>query len=413
MAELGSVAALRAGLEQFINRSPNVTDKNSVERSLTAIPQRMSTTALPPVSQLEQKVHFIAQLLASARAIQPITPERIRLLRRSYALLLVVPVENFPTILGDTSIVDIARDFIPFYMQKGRMDRLIAESVYSAGSTQSNISIERSSSSRNIAFRRDGKKCLFTHTPYPDVCHIIPFVTNKNEERNRRQVYYNKLARAFFSRENYVRFYTMQSSSPGSNDKPSNMLCLSKTLHDWWSRAVFGLQVDDQAMSIQPVSKTDSKLTIKFRWLHKNTLPGNDDVEPTVDELHKMVAFESQADKKTCSLTNEETSLKIQDGDTAEIIMAHEDILDMHCMLSFMWHMCVASQMVGGGGVTDDYDYEKDTPPKPIHAWLDQVEDEMEDKMEEFAGTEESGPSREVGNDEEIDEDIAATLQRK
>ncbi|KAK2051443.1 hypothetical protein LY76DRAFT_630527 [Colletotrichum caudatum] len=82
---------------------------------------------------------------------------------------------------------------------------------------------KRSRPQANDARIRDKFKCVITDTPKPKACHIFPFA-------------------ALWGSDRITTLTSKLAGESNTIDTPSNMICLTPTLHDWWTRGYFALE---------------------------------------------------------------------------------------------------------------------------------------------------------------------------
>lgn len=169
----------------------------------------------------------------------------------------------------------------------------------------------------------------------------------------------------FLSPNDYSLFLEEQIvSGPRGADKIWNMVCLSPTLHTLWSKMIFGLKVLGH---IPDTDGSKSILTLQFYWFQQNKTLGSDVVEPTTEELQRMVSDDYTAGESGCEAMNLTTCRKIQTGDCFQITMNMEHVEKAACMFRFIWHLGIAVRLRGQAPVPDDFPDEDD---KEIQAVL-------------------------------------------
>ncbi|KAF5608461.1 uncharacterized protein FSUBG_4679 [Fusarium subglutinans] len=131
--------------------------------------------------------------------------------------------------------------------------------------------IARSPSQKRKCKERDGNACVITGMADPDVCHIFPFALNETVDNTNRTKKFFAATEALVSAD-FRRTYTplmANASNLGGSDKAWNLICLNKTLHDWWGRAYWGFQYHGIEAVTEPGdgSKKKVRVTLIFRWL--------------------------------------------------------------------------------------------------------------------------------------------------
>ncbi|KAF5626028.1 hypothetical protein F52700_8743 [Fusarium sp. NRRL 52700] len=126
----------------------------------------------------------------------------------------------------------------------------------------------RSDGEKKKCNERDGYACVITKLADPDACHIFPFALNEKIETIGRTEKFFEATESLMSADFRTTYTPLMANARnlGGSDKVWNLICLNKTLHDWWGRGYWGFQFH----GIEPVSDGDTKMvkvTLIFRWL--------------------------------------------------------------------------------------------------------------------------------------------------
>ncbi|KAK1573435.1 uncharacterized protein LY79DRAFT_411433 [Colletotrichum navitas] len=111
---------------------------------------------------------------------------------------------------------------------------------------------------------RDGKRCVVTGAPYPQVCHIFPFASLKH----RFQTGDFLQDMALFWGQDRISTLTKKlcgRHAPGATnmnlvDTCANMISLSPQLHDWWGRGLFAFEPMGEARLSESPSNTGAAI---------------------------------------------------------------------------------------------------------------------------------------------------------
>ncbi|KAJ5893491.1 HNH endonuclease domain-containing protein [Penicillium taxi] len=115
--------------------------------------------------------------------------------------------------------------------------------------------------------KRHGERCMITKTIHPAGCHIVPFSWSESVKNTQTMAKLLGLFTQFFFEQDEDP--SLLCKEPGCADKAWNMLCLSPTLHTWWSHALFGFK----RIGLSPLPGESSNLgvitevTLQFHWL--------------------------------------------------------------------------------------------------------------------------------------------------
>ncbi|KAH7310590.1 hypothetical protein B0I35DRAFT_514641 [Stachybotrys elegans] len=149
-----------------------------------------------------------------------------------------------------------------------------AKTASSAAATDDKGKIKRSATERDKCLERDGRKCVLTGIKAPAACHIVPFAWNKSRANALKMFNLSGILYQLSDPEfgESVSTDLGLSSKPilGASDRPWNMISLTPTLHDWWSRAWWGFC----PVEARP-SKTDQddgeqwEVVLHFRWTYR------------------------------------------------------------------------------------------------------------------------------------------------
>lgn len=179
----------------------------------------------------------------------------------------------------------------------------------------------------------------------------MPFAVNSDNDRINLQKRYVSHLKLFLDHDDHMIFIEGQIlSGPRGADKIWNMICLSPTMHTLWSKMIFGLKVLGH---IPDSDGSKSILTLQFYWFQQNKTCGGDIVEPTTEEIQRMVSVDYTSGESGCEAVNLTTCRKIQTGDCFQIKMDTEDVRKAACMFRFIWNLGIAVRLRGQAPVPD------------------------------------------------------------
>ena len=118
---------------------------------------------------------------------------------------------------------------------------------------QSPNPVRRSEKAKAACKKRDNEKCVLTGWLQPDVAHISPFSLH-----NSNTVHFWALLQVMWGKEKAEVWRDAVALDADGNEKVSNLLCLTPTLHRWWKNAKFALK---------PISVSGNELRVQFFWL--------------------------------------------------------------------------------------------------------------------------------------------------
>ncbi|KAK2051600.1 hypothetical protein LY76DRAFT_630451 [Colletotrichum caudatum] len=132
---------------------------------------------------------------------------------------------------------------------------------------------KRNQTESDAAKKRDKYKCVITDTSNAEACHIFPFAGLKYPGKDRVRSLLSKLT----------------DESANTVDTVSNMICLSATLHDWWSKGYFALEPMGEAEyvpseGIEDITSAKSNITptkSNITPTKSNTPPTKSNTPPT------------------------------------------------------------------------------------------------------------------------------------
>ncbi|KAH6663944.1 hypothetical protein F5X68DRAFT_61113 [Plectosphaerella plurivora] len=146
----------------------------------------------------------------------------------------------------------------------------------------------RNDDAREIAIVRDDHKCVVTHTPDPDMCHVVPYCINQTMHRadQMRHILVLMVAKLSPAWGLQLRKILCPVDQLGmaircSSDVPANLVALAQNFHKRWGKADLyfeWIDEDGQLSSFSPVvfegmKKKRQLLLTKFRlrwhWLPK------------------------------------------------------------------------------------------------------------------------------------------------
>ncbi|EFQ26627.1 hypothetical protein CGRA01v4_09167 [Colletotrichum graminicola] len=205
----------------------------------------------------------------------------------------------------------------------------------------------RSGAQREAAPRRDGFRCVLTHSAIIEECHMCPFWSLSRRTEIQRTVIAPLMDILGLEFSNRILGILEQTTPAGERtapgdfdllDSPANMITLSNQLHKLWDDGVFGLEPIRRLQQYKTVEKPDSQekpgsgpsavkrgaeasehqpphkkaagkqtksvdqeklmygIELRFHWLRKTTLGGLDDSPPTVDADPRELWKEWDAD---------------------------------------------------------------------------------------------------------------------
>ncbi|TEA15924.1 hypothetical protein C8034_v001409 [Colletotrichum sidae] len=191
------------------------------------------------------------------------------------------------------------------------------------------IESTRDQTERQKAFVRDNGICVFTGTRNPDVCHIIPFFP-RNVDRAQVAAGYLIGMCSVWGSERCMRIFTKYLKNDGEAiDRASNMLCMSRQLHECLAQGRLALEPVEGPPSDKPT------IWIKARWLEKTWIPSMmEEVSFSMDPREQVIDSVAQ-------------SRPIRDGHVVKVTADTEDGLPDRDFLYFVSVIAKAHAMTG------------------------------------------------------------------
>lgn len=249
--------------------------------------------------------------------------------------------------------------------------------------------IGRSDQEKSNCLRRDNNHCIITHLQCPHVCHIVPFAWNKNITNLRTCNTLCSSLRIFDVEDSTTN---LLGSSLGATDKAWNMLSLTPALHDFWSRAFFGLK----RLGFNPSMKngrTMATVKIQFVWLprmaYKTFLNKVElqDQDP-FNESSLISKLRNHTVPSDLYMVNTQSKVSIQTGQTFEVCLELSDALNLIRMLDIQWALIRLAAMSGAADAFDQGFFTGPDTSQRTMAWLNDL-DELADQGEAFENLEE------------------------
>ncbi|KAK1994073.1 hypothetical protein LX36DRAFT_223609 [Colletotrichum falcatum] len=254
---------------------------------------------------------------------------------------------------------------------------------------------KRNRNMSRIALERDGKKCLLTGAPYPEVCHIFPFASLRYRStmktalvsmttlwgKDRVTELLNRLSSAYaFGDTNMTNVV----------DTPKNMVTLNPQLHDWWGRGLFALEPlgkpkasDAQSATGTPTTSKKQKreeytIQVRFHWLRRTDVR---DLKSIVDFSQDPIAKLRIPDPNPPAAVNLQTWRPIENGQVFEITANDLEELPDYEILLLQWDLLRMWRLAGGAdpavySLDDDSDEELGV----------RGDEKIDEKMEETGG---------------------------
>ncbi|KAF5562561.1 hypothetical protein FNAPI_3135 [Fusarium napiforme] len=225
--------------------------------------------------------------------------------------------------------------------------------------------VRRSEPQKRKCRERDGYACVITGMADPEVCHIFPFALNETVDNATKTKKFFGATEGLVSAD-FRRTYTplmADARNLGGSDKVWNLICLNKTLHDWWGRAYWGFQYH----GIDAVSEPGDGNKSKVREPDGVTLAGdNNSLDALNGEVHRFSQDESYYPTETPRKPGHvefrlHTGETLKSGQEFHFIMDTEDAPGFKHMVDLQWASLRLFVMKGGAeadsfSVDDDSD---------------------------------------------------------
>ncbi|KAM5351034.1 hypothetical protein ACJ41O_003757 [Fusarium nematophilum] len=246
---------------------------------------------------------------------------------------------------------------------------------------------------RDLCIKLDYDLCVVTKTGNAQVCHVMPFAWNKRESnRTRTESFALAIATCFgFGSDPATTNVLSQLwAGLGKSDQAWNMICLSPTLHTWWSKGYFAFKW----MGVKELGKENTKVMLQFRWMPRSRSKNafrpipleKDDLLDNLD--HHYGSNQDLGCEDICQLCNETNARcidephvhdAIESGTIITVRRPTEFIDYFKAMIDLQWALIRVSAMSGAALAAeiadegDDQDGD-DAQLRRVRDWIDDVE---------------------------------------
>lgn len=196
--------------------------------------------------------------------------------------------------------------------------------------------IRRNEKQRKIRLEADGKRCVVTQLRHPQVAHIVPFAWNSCQDNLNTTAALIGPGLTFF----HLQAPYELAAGIGSSDKAWNMICLSPTLHAFWSKAYFGLK--RLGWAPLPNDRETARIRLQFVWLPRaegNQIlgPVNLDVERPGSGTSLFKHLRDHVPDWDLHTVNARTKVSVQSGQTFYIDVPVADVGKTCQVLDMQW----------------------------------------------------------------------------
>ena len=210
-----------------------------------------------------------------------------------------------------------------------------------------------------ICKARDGLQCIVTRCCDGVACDIVPSFWSRSTTDVSNTEWYTSLAfGVFLGRERRDKLRQLLNGGQGCLEYPWNKIILSRTLRDFWSRALW-------AFRYRGTSQSEGKwqVTIQFHWMPQD--PSR--------QLHQKNVLEcnvnpfSKLDPNTYARAfNAETDRPIRTGDTFVITLpTAEEAEKFKLMIKIQWTFIRIAALSGVAGNPKLLDWDDVDDPNP------------------------------------------------
>ncbi|KAH6981066.1 hypothetical protein BKA56DRAFT_616878 [Ilyonectria sp. MPI-CAGE-AT-0026] len=227
----------------------------------------------------------------------------------------------------------------------------------------------RNARQRQKCLDRDHDKCVITNTCDPEVCHIIPCAWNTNLENMAATAKALKNIRCLvevedFSSDLVHSIYTER----GSSDKVWNMIALNHQLHQWWSKAYFGLKYE----GISYPDPQQATIHLQFQWMPQYGQK-TDRLRPVFAERQTIDGILAKApDYPSTNISFQPSSRPLRSGHNFAITMEKTQAPNFTAMIKLQWAVIKVAALSGAG---EQSEFSRDPDDEGgVRQWLESLE---------------------------------------
>ncbi|KAG5803895.1 hypothetical protein H9Q74_011284 [Fusarium xylarioides] len=250
----------------------------------------------------------------------------------------------------------------------------------------------------------DQHRCIVTGLTDPQVCHIVPFAWNQDQEHlEKTRKILGKVDTFVFPRNADAHETSMEIiNGIKSSDKPWNLLCLSPQLHTWWGKAFFGLKYDSATLCEDDPDY--SIISLQFVWMPSNVKAmATDQIDLNV-QRDPSTALGSYLNHRygqgplsacmtrDCATCQETQGVKCHDissnrpVESGTIVKVKRLTKDRHLLehvIKLQWSIISAAALSGGPLIGDDC-VSSDSEEEEMECWEEDGQDDSIDKVDKW-----------------------------
>ena len=211
----------------------------------------------------------------------------------------------------------------------------------------------RNQDEKNSCRERDNYQCILTHTSDPQICHVFPFSAKNN--LGGTWLALQALGKLWAPEwlATCGQLLTNFDHPSDISDKCPNMVALSATAHDYWTRAYLGFE---------PVQKFEDGLQLSVQWLKStnwNAEIGNFPLYTNPEDHLK----DREPSGGLISLIDAENHRPIFTGNCIEIKSAKKEQQPSFALWQLQWDLIRMACLCGRGeDLEEDWDSDDDNP---------------------------------------------------
>ncbi|UKZ82269.1 hypothetical protein TrVFT333_010054 [Trichoderma virens FT-333] len=380
---------IRIAMEDYLySKNTSLEEKQALLRYIETSPNFANPDPIINLEELDLRLTFITDLQRSYHKFtssQRNNDGNFQFTTLQMSYLLLIPLGKLSDLVRNpmaTIVPWLNLETYISFMVRGRIldnvstgTRAVSQTPPSSSCSQltdDTISICRNTDERDKCIARDNGACILTGAAFPDVCPILPFSINANDEGLAHYRTQHSLAMSLVDEKYLVNIPNLLGSGLGCSDKVWNMLCLHPTLRQWWEKCLFGLK----CLRIIPSPKNGGKCTIQlqFHWMPRNGLDPQVYAQPDRDTFEKMLQIMSPQEEDLTTELRNPCSQRLKTGNVFSLIMPEEDATKMKGMIDIQWANVKLATISGAAGnweLLEHSPHEFDANPDPVVYWDD------------------------------------------
>lgn len=275
---------------------------------------------------------------------------------------------------------------------------------------------------------RDHEKCIITKATDPEVCHIVPFAWNKDEDRRAKTEFFMGALKDMFDVTPAMasKFH----GSLGCSDKVWNLVSMSPHVRASWGKAYFGLRPVGELPAVRDSDNPEVSVQLQFVWMPRKDAPNDGGGKKTPAQKVLIDLIRERAIHRQTGQTNiaqpesviscaaelrgipvgkrifdVESTAQIYSGQIIEIQMPFAEAHEFTTAMTIQWTLASIAAISGAAeAVEHDWNPDQDEPgafPVEDPAESESVDPGLEERVRDWLGS--SGSQKDGGGEQESD----------